>query len=82
MEVGLAAGWCYDDDDGSGGATVVVVAAWSGEAVGGVSGVKNASEGEWGSGLGRSEEEEHIWCSPEKSTGKLFRWPEVVAGGG
>ncbi|GJR68830.1 ribonuclease H-like domain-containing protein [Tanacetum coccineum] len=30
--------WCYDDDDGSGGATVVVVAAWSGEAVGGVSG--------------------------------------------
>ncbi|GJW19891.1 retrovirus-related pol polyprotein from transposon TNT 1-94 [Tanacetum coccineum] len=60
------------------GAPVVVVVLLSRRRGGG----KNASEGEWGSGLGRSEEEEHIWCSPEKSTGKVFRWPEVVAGGG
>ncbi|GKB91542.1 hypothetical protein Tco_0963814 [Tanacetum coccineum] len=45
-------------------------------------GRENASESEWGSGLGKSEEEEHIWCSPEKSSGKVFQWPEVVAGGG
>ncbi|GKA72560.1 hypothetical protein Tco_0778776 [Tanacetum coccineum] len=32
---------------------------------------KKERGGEWGSGLGRSEEEEHIWCSPEKSAGKL-----------
>ncbi|GJY25035.1 hypothetical protein Tco_0399761, partial [Tanacetum coccineum] len=31
---------------------------------------KKERGGEWGSGLGRSEEEEHIWCSPEKSAGK------------
>ncbi|GKF14195.1 hypothetical protein Tco_0055657, partial [Tanacetum coccineum] len=44
---------------------------------------------EWGSGLGRSEEEEHIWCSPEKSARKVFRrrlsggrrWPEKVGEG-
>ncbi|GKA90088.1 hypothetical protein Tco_0811900 [Tanacetum coccineum] len=34
---------------------------------------KKERGGEWGSGLGRSEEEEHIWCSPEKSAGKVFR---------
>ncbi|GJU95610.1 retrovirus-related pol polyprotein from transposon TNT 1-94 [Tanacetum coccineum] len=37
--------------------------------------------GEWGSGLGRSEEEEHIWCSLEKSAEKVFGgrrwWPDL-----
>ncbi|GJY48068.1 hypothetical protein Tco_0438024 [Tanacetum coccineum] len=81
--------WCYDDDDGSGGATVVVVAAWSGEAVGGLwcgqcreeGEEKKERGGEWGSGLGRSEEEEHIWCSPEKSAGKVSGRGQAERGG-
>ncbi|GKF15213.1 hypothetical protein Tco_0056675 [Tanacetum coccineum] len=48
--------------DRGGGDGVAAAAAGGG-------GGKNASEGEWGSGLGRSEEEEHIL----KLTGKLRR---------
>ncbi|GKA76680.1 hypothetical protein Tco_0783141 [Tanacetum coccineum] len=76
---------CVDDDDGdddSGSGVVMTVLAAVGQQPERRGREKNASEGEWGSGLGRSEEDEHIWCSPEKSTGKVFRWPEVVAGGG
>ncbi|GJT65838.1 phospholipase-like protein [Tanacetum coccineum] len=77
---------CYDDDDDE----LMMMMVMTAETAGGGGG-KMARGGEWGSGLGRSEEEEHIWCSPEKSAGKVFRrrrrlsggrrWPEKVGEG-
>ncbi|GJU02496.1 hypothetical protein Tco_1112834 [Tanacetum coccineum] len=67
---------CYDDDDDE----LMMMIVMTAETARGGGGKERG--GEWGSGLGRSEEEEHIWCSPEKSARKVFRWPEVVAGGG
>ncbi|GJY42089.1 hypothetical protein Tco_0429359 [Tanacetum coccineum] len=56
-----------DDDDGDDELMMMMV--MTAETAGGG---KMARGGEWGSGLGRSEEEEHIWCSPGKSTGKTM----------
>ncbi|GJR38522.1 hypothetical protein Tco_1214206 [Tanacetum coccineum] len=61
---------CYDDDDDE----LMMMIVMTAETAGGGGG-KMARGGEWGSGLGRSEEEEHIWCSMEKSAGKVFRLP-------
>ncbi|GJS45490.1 retrovirus-related pol polyprotein from transposon TNT 1-94 [Tanacetum coccineum] len=38
--------------------------------------------GEWGGGSGRSVDEDNIWCSPEKSAGKVFRRRLTGKGGG
>ncbi|GJT57831.1 hypothetical protein Tco_0992885 [Tanacetum coccineum] len=71
--------WClYDDgDDEDGGGDVA--AGWGGDVVVVVvaetAGGGKARGGECGSGLGRSEEEEHIWCSAENP-------PEKFSGGG
>ncbi|GJZ14695.1 hypothetical protein Tco_0550372 [Tanacetum coccineum] len=67
---------CYDDDDDE----LMMMIVMTAETARGGWGKERG--GEWGSGLGRSKEEEHIWCSPEISARKVFRWPEVVAGGG
>ncbi|GJS05714.1 hypothetical protein Tco_0322222 [Tanacetum coccineum] len=47
---------CYDDDDDE----LMMMMVMTAETAGGGGG-KMARGGEWGSGLGRSEEEEHIW---------------------
>ncbi|GJT34097.1 hypothetical protein Tco_0924516 [Tanacetum coccineum] len=61
---------CYDDDDDE----LMMMMVMTAKTAGG-GGWKMARGGEWGSGLGRSEEEEHIWCLSEKSAGKIFRRP-------
>ncbi|GJU60395.1 hypothetical protein Tco_1238161 [Tanacetum coccineum] len=77
--------WClYDDgDDEDGGGDVA--AGWGGDAAMVVAaetaGGGKARGGECGSGLGRSEEEEHIWCSSENPSEKFSDGGVVAVAG-
>ncbi|GKE50903.1 hypothetical protein Tco_1486059 [Tanacetum coccineum] len=55
---------CYDDDDDE----LMMMMVMTAETAGGGRG-KMARGGEWGSGLGRSEEEEHICSGNLKMSG-------------
>ncbi|GJZ92494.1 hypothetical protein Tco_0664559, partial [Tanacetum coccineum] len=53
---------------------------WPRRVVGRQSEGVEARGGEWIWGSGRSADEDHIWCSPKKSAGKIRR--KSLSGGG
>ncbi|GJY47385.1 hypothetical protein Tco_0436448 [Tanacetum coccineum] len=71
-----------DGDDGEAVVVVMVIVGWRWHDSGGRVVVATARDREWVCGSNRSGGEEAFWSSQENSAGKVFRWPEVVAGGG